>query len=121
MNIIFASRNEADELQKKYVVLELDSLRFRGSDETRIAWCLIELDDLNITEMSVLDQFRNLHNNMMKNYRLRNWKYCEDALEHLRGRWKGTLDTFYDEICQRIDKFKNNDLGDHWDGVLDKT
>lgn len=121
MNIIFASQEDADELQKKYVVLELDTLRIPGSTDLRTAWCVVELSDLNITEVPVLDQYRNLHNNMMKNYRLKNWKYCEDALEHLRGRWKGVLDGFYNEIDRRIKEYKNKDPGESWTGVYDKT
>lgn len=121
MNIIFANREDAAELRNKYVVLELDTLRFPGSTDPRIAWCLVELSNLNITELPNLDQYIDLHNNLMKNYRLKNWKYCEDALEHLRGRWQGVLDTFYSEITQRIESFRLDDPGQNWDGVYDKT
>lgn len=121
MNIIFASREDADELQSKYVVLELDTMKFPGAPDPRIAWCIVELSELNLSEIPVLDQYRDLHNNLMKNYRLKNWKYCEDALEHLKGRWRGVLDTFYDEIDNRVKKFKENDPGEKWTGVYDKT
>lgn len=121
MNIIFATREEAAELQNKYVVLELDTLRFPGSNNPRIAWCIVELSNLNITEVPALEQYQDLHNNMMRNYRLRNWKYCEDALEHLRGRWQGVLDTFYSEITKRINEFIHTDPGEDWDGVYDKS
>ena len=79
------------------------------------------MEDLTLQDLPVLAQFRDLHNNMMKNYRLRNWKYCEDAIEHLMGKWRGDLDSFYAEIAGRIARFKEQDPGPEWDGVYDKN
>ena len=59
-----------------------------------------------------------LFKNLMKNYRLQNWKFCEDALEHLIGKWNGELDTFYKEISRRVTEYKDQDLGTDWTGVI---
>jgi hypothetical protein len=42
-------------------------------------------------------------------------------LEHLTGKWGGQLDTFYQNLNQRVLGFKENDPGPDWTGVIDKT
>lgn len=120
MKIIFGNREDMDQLGDSYTVLELDSLRFPGSPVPQTAWCIIGTEDVTLQDLPVMAQFRDLHNNMMRNYRQKNWKFCEDAIEHLMGKWRGELDTFYVEIASRIGKFKQQDPGPDWDGVYEK-
>ena len=118
MNIILGREN-VEQAQEKYTVLELDTLLINGAADPVTAYCLIE--QIPIDQISNIDQFRDLHNNLMKNYRLQNWKYCEDAIEHLRGKWGGELDSFYTEMSQRISQLRQQVLDDDWQGILDKT
>ena len=118
MNIVFASREEADELRKKYIVLELDTFRFAGNTDPAVSWCVIDTSSVSLSDLPRMDQFIDLHNNMMRNYRLRNWKYCEDALEHLVGKWRGEVDSFYQIMDQRVKQYQDNDPGPEWDGSL---
>lgn len=115
---MFASNSDVAELKSKYTILELDTLRFADSDQTQTAWCVISTDSLSLQELIELDRYQELHNNMMRNYKLKNWKYCENAIEHLLGRWKGDLDSFYNEIASRIETLKQHDPGLNWDGAL---
>jgi hypothetical protein len=115
MNIMFEDSID-DKVREKYTLLELDTFRFADSKTTSIAYCLVE--NTPITEMFTIEQFLELHKNLMKNYRLQNWKFCEDALEHLTGKWNGELDTFYNEVNRRIQLYKVNDPGPEWDGVI---
>ena len=115
MNIMFEDSIN-DKVREKYTLLELDTFRFADSKTTSIAYCLVE--NTPITEMFTIEQFLELHKNLMKNYRLQNWKFCEDALEHLTGKWNGELDTFYNEVNRRIQLYKVNDPGPEWDGVI---
>ena len=117
MNIIFRSDLVA-EIADRYTVLELDTLLFSGSSTPITAYCLIET--VGLEEYVTLDRFRELHNNMMKNYRLKNWKYCEDALEHLMGKWRGELNSFYDDVAIRIKEYKEADPGENWAGIIEK-
>lgn len=119
MKIIFATHEEADGLADKYTMLELDTLRFQDG-VPRTAWCVIGIDDVTLQDMPVIDQFRDLHNRMMANYKKRNWKYCQDALEHLQGRWKGELDTFYQDLAKRVLGYVQQDPGESWDPVIDR-
>jgi len=116
MNILFAGVEDIKYLDSKYIILELDTIRIADINQT--AWCLIE--KVTLQDIPVIETYRELHNNMMRNYRLKNWKYCEDALEHLTGRWQGELDTFYRELAVRIADFKQQDPGADWDGVYVK-
>ena len=117
MNIILGREN-VEHAQEKYTVLELDTLLINGAADPVTAYCLIE--QIPIDQISNIDQFRDLHNNLMTNYRKRNWKYCEDAIEHLRGKWGGELDSFYTEMNQRIAQLKQQVLDDSWTGTIIK-
>jgi len=117
MNIILGREN-IEQAQEKYTVLELDTLIINGAEDPVTAYCLIE--QVPIDQIAGMDQFRDLHNNLMANYRKRNWKYCEDAIEHLRGKWGGELDSFYTEMGQRISQLRQQVLDDDWTGTIVK-
>lgn len=118
MNIIFG-RDQALALMENYTVLELDTIRVKPSDDVVTAFCVIET--LPILEMPRLDSMKTLHENLLIEYRKRNWNYCTQALEHLTGFWGADVDTFYESINSRIQNYINNDPGDAWDGVINKT
>ena len=82
---------------------------------------MISTDNVTLQDLPVMDRYQELHNNMMRNYKLKNWKYCEDAIEHLLGRWKGDLDSFYNEIATRLNTLKEQDPGPKWDGSYIKS
>jgi len=118
MNIILGREN-VEQAQGKYTVLELDTLLINGAADPVTAYCLIE--KVPIDQIAGMDQFRDLHNNLMKNYRLQNWKFCEDAIAHLMGQWGGELDSFYTELSQRILQLRQQSLDEDWHGIVDKT
>jgi hypothetical protein len=105
-----------DEIKSKYILLELDTFHFSDINSNKTAYCLIE--STPIQEMFTLDKNLELHKNLVKNYKLRNWKYCEDALEHLLGKWNGEIDSFYNTIVERIQQFKIQNLDSNWTSVI---
>ena len=107
MNIMFED-SITDEVRSKYMLLELDTFHFSELDQNKTAYCLVETTP--IQEMINLEKNLEFHANFIKNFKLRNWKYCEDALEHLTGRWNGELDTFYKDIANRISQHKQQEL-----------
>ena len=117
MNIVLG-KESIEDIQDKHIILELDSFYLQGSDEPITAYGIVE--KMPIEQIASADQFRELHNNMMKNYRLRNWQYVEDALEHLIGKWFGEYDSFYNELSQRVQSLKSQDLDPSWDGIIKK-
>jgi hypothetical protein len=118
MNIIFGD-NIAELAREKYIVLELDTLVMSGPDQTATAYAIVE--KIQLQEMSALDRFKDLHHNLMKEYRKRNWKFCEDAIGHLQGRWNSELDTFYSELHERVQSLKTQSLDDDWTGMIVKS
>ncbi len=113
MNIIFGD-SAAQQAQEKYIVLELDT--FQVNQQLTTTYALVE--KVTLMEMLSLDRFKELHSNLMTEYRKRNWKYCEDAMEHLQGKWNSELDSFYTILSERIQDLKTQSLGDDWTGVI---
>ena len=98
MNIILG-KEAAGKLQDSYTVLELETfIRQDGSEVT--AYCIVE--SVPIGELATLLANKQLHDNFVREYNNKNYKYCEDALEHLLGKFNGELDSFYLEIISRI-------------------
>jgi hypothetical protein len=118
MNIIFGTEM-AQQAQDRYTVLELDTFRLLPTDQVVTAYCLVET--VPITEMPAVESLRDLHQNLMAEYRKQNWRYCEDAIAHLTGKWGGELNSFYTELYQRIQGLKQEDLSEDWTGRLDRT
>lgn len=119
MHIILTEEN-ASHLREKYIVLELDLVRLEEDSEPVPAFCVISFDDVAVEDIANIDRYKTLHEKLIKNYRERNWEFCEQALEHLPGKWKGAMDTFYVEMMKRIDKYKKESPSEEWDPAINK-
>ena len=117
MNIILGN-DYAESMREKYVVLELDTIQFAKDQPAITAYCLVEPTALE--ELTTMSSYIDLHTNLIKNYQLKNWKFCEDALEHLIGRWNCELDSFYRDIEKRVQQYKTMDLPTDWSGKIKK-
>jgi hypothetical protein len=116
MNIIF--KENSQEIREKYTVLDLDTFQMPdGSVHT--ACCVIE--NIPIQELSQIDSLRQLHEGLIDNYAKKNWVQCEQALQQLRGKWGGDLDSYYEDISNRVKRLKTLNLDDSWSPVLTKT
>ena len=118
MNIIFGLESVTP-FEERYTVLELDTFVLHPTNEVMTAFCLVET--IPIQEMPAVDSLKELHSNLMAEYRKRNWHYCEDAIAHLTGKWGGELNSFYTELYKRIQDLKQSDLPESWTGRVDKT
>jgi len=56
----------------------------------------------------------------MNNYRKQNWSFCEQAIDYLRGKCKGEMDSFYDVLELRVREYKKDNDVSKWDGILRK-
>ena len=117
MKVIFG-KDAADSVSDRMTLLELDTFFQAGLVEPITAYAVVDNQSISLQEIPTLENFKNLHNNLMLEYRQKNWNYCEQAIEHLRGRWKGELDSFYDEMILRIDRLKETKLNDDWNGII---
>ena len=109
MNIIFGE-DQARELTTKFTVLELDTFKFIEPNYQATAYCVLE--NIPIADLPQVDSLRNLHSTLMLNYYKKNWNFCEQAIEHLLGKWGNELDTFYIDLKNRVDKLKTQTLDD---------
>lgn len=97
MNIVW-DKNVKEKLEKNYTVLELETFQQNGREIT--AYCVV--DQISVAELPSLDASRQLHNTFIHEYKKCNYDFCIEAIEHLRGRFNGELDSFYDTILSRI-------------------
>lgn len=117
MKVIFGNQ-AATAVSDRITVLELDTFFQQGLQEPVTAYAVLENISVPLTEIPVMEKSVELHNTMMLEYRQQNWTYCEQALEHLQGKWAGELDSFYKELATRIAKLKKINLPKDWNGVI---
>lgn len=104
-------------LDQKYTLLDLDTFSLPdGSLHT--ACCVVE--NIPIAELKETESLKELHANLIKNFALRDWNYCEQAIGHLIGKWGGEVDSFYQELTARIQSLKTQDLDDTWSPIIAK-
>lgn len=116
MNIILGD-SLPEGVGDKYVVLPLDRLRIKGKSDPVQSYCLVE--NLPIDEMFHVETYVDMHLKLMLNYERRNWLYCNQALQTLKGKWHGELDSFYDHLQKRIKALEQQDPPENWSAVID--
>lgn len=120
MKVIFG-KQVADSLADRMTILELDTFFQPGLVDPITVYAVLENTSVPFPEIPVIEKQRELHNTMMLEYRQRNWNYCEQALEHLLGKWGSELDSFYQELSTRIATLKQTTLPDDWTGIVINT
>ncbi len=114
MYIIYNTTNNLDKLRSKYLIMELDTLEF--NDGVKTAYAVVDSEHIPLPDIPKIPELTELHANLIKNYRLQNWNYCIQAMEHLSGHFQGELDSFYEELTNRIDVLKESVIADDWTG-----
>jgi len=118
MYIVY-EENEIEQLQSKYLLLEMDTIEI-SNDKTITAHCVLSTDHITLQEIGSITSLENLHKQLMENYKLQKWDCCEDAISHLQGKFKGEMDSFYDELSERINTFKDEGTASSWSPVISK-
>ena len=118
MQIIFG--NPPKELTEKYITLQLDTIKYAEDATPITAYCVISGENVTLEEVSSLKQYADMHKALMINYRKQNWNFCEQAIDSLRGKFKGEMDSFYDILSLRIRDYKNGNTTPECDGILKK-
>lgn len=117
MNIIFETEVTKD-IAEKYTLLELDTFLKTGTGEKVKSFCVLTNEDITLQEIALIEKNKELHANLIKNYQLRNWDFCEQAISHLQGKWKGECDSFYSVLGKRISEYKNQAVPESWDYAI---
>ncbi len=116
MNIIFGE--SINTIPDSYTVLELDTFRLEDGSRS-VAYCVVE--KIPLSEFDKLEAYRQVHTDLLTNYRAREWTYCEHAIEGLVGKWNGELDSFYSNLLLRVMDYRQNPPPEDWDGSLIKN
>jgi hypothetical protein len=112
MQIIF-DENLASELKERYTVLELDTVQQPDMPEPIRLHALVE--HIPLQEMPDLENLIELHKQLMSHYKNGEWALVEHAVAPLMGKWRGDLDTFYQEVLDFSAECAK--LNTKWDGV----
>lgn len=89
----------ADELRKRYTVLELDSMPH--PDGPVPSFCVLPVEQI-VMEMSSLDANVALHEQLVQAIKNNQISQALDLCSQLMGRFGGELDSFYTVIVDRI-------------------
>lgn len=116
MQIIFGDPPAG--LADKYVVLELDTIKYSEEKDPVTAYCVVGGEHVSLEEMSEIKQYSDMHRALMLNYYRQNWSFCVQAIADLRGKFKGELDSFYGVLLTRIAEYKKGNIDSNWDGIL---
>lgn len=119
MNIIFETE-VTPEIEEKYILLELDTFRRTSDGQVKKSFCVLTNEDITLQEIAIIEKQKELHNNLIKNYKKQDWNYCQEAISNLQGKWKGEVDTFYSVLSNRIKEFNAKDPADQadWDHII---
>ena len=118
MNIIIGA-DAANEAREKYTVLPLQDIKFASHPDMPpvTSYCLVE--NIPVDELPKLEEQVDLHIKFYENLQKPDFNYCEQALEHLKGKWRGEVDTYYEVMEKSINE--NKDVEDlKWDPILYK-
>lgn len=117
MNIILGE-DRARSLTDRYAVLPLDTFYLRDTGQNVQSFCVVE--SIPVNELSQFTQWFDLHNKLMENYTKQNWQFCEQAIEHLLGKWNKELDTFYQDLLIRVRSRKPHGIDPDWTSVIER-
>jgi hypothetical protein len=116
MNIIFG--DSATVLPDHYIKLELDTFRSPNGSRSVTSYCLVE--KLTVNELPSPEPYKKIHADLLEAYKQKHWNYCQQAIQALMGHWGGELDTFYQDLSQRVNKYQASDPGAEWDAAIVK-
>lgn len=99
MYIIFDDQ-VTTELRAHYTLLELET--FDSKHGPRTAYCVIDTQQLSTEDLFYLDKYSEVHAALISNYKEGHFEFCHQALEVLRGKWGGQIDSFYEVLNSRV-------------------
>jgi hypothetical protein len=115
MNIIFGDKRHL--IPDRFTILELDTIRRPPDFQPEVAYCVVDVIPLN--DLPFAMQHQTLHEELIQCYKSQQWERCQEIIDGtLRGRWNGCMDSFYDELQSRIQRFQDDPPGQDWDGSL---
>jgi len=97
---IIIGEEHANELRSKHTVLELEAFDVGPASVT--VYCVVGAESIPVGEMADLDRLCRLHQTFVDAYNSKRYSTALEAVEHIRGKFSGEIDSFYAIICDRI-------------------
>jgi hypothetical protein len=97
---IIVGTDRASVLSQNHLILSLEKVSTEQTEDR--AYCVIPFEKISFSDLPIIDNLKNLHEQFVEEYEKGNYQYCRDATEYLYGKFGGELDSFYDEILKRI-------------------
>ncbi len=98
MQIIW-NKEAAERLRSNQTVLELET--FAVGKQTITAYCVVPAEKV-FPEITRLENLVELHEAFISAFNQKNYQLCQDLAPELIGRFGGELDTFYQEILNKL-------------------
>lgn len=86
-------------MSSKHTLLELETFDVKGEPVT--TYCVVPPEKI-VSDLAILDTLRDLHNKFLAAFKTQDLGTCEILSQQLTGRFGGELDTFYEEIVNRL-------------------
>jgi len=101
--VYIISEDHVTEIDQRYVVLELDTVVDPETKCSKTYYGVVQT--LPLGEMPSSHMAAESHKQLMEAYKRQDWQFCASAAKGLKGRWNGEMDSFYDHLLSRLDKF----------------
>lgn len=115
---VIPGKEAAETLADRYVVIELDAVRIKGTEEVTPIYTILETEKIFL-KLEQIDIAVKMHNEMRDFYKAKNWSAAETAITWLKTQFGGELNSYYDIILDRINEYKNQELPDDWQGIYE--
>ena len=104
MNVIFNKR-AAEKLNETYTLLPLPPITQTEGDKTITVepQVVLDMQTIPLQEISSLEQWTSLHKKVVENHIKKDYNFCKQAIEHLMGKFKGELDSYYTHVLEEAE------------------
>jgi hypothetical protein len=77
MKIVLATEEDIKPVADRYLVLELDTFRIKGTEIP--SWCIVDAGDIGLADMTELAHFKEQHENLIRNYKKGDLNFVEQT------------------------------------------
>jgi adenylate cyclase len=104
----------AELVKDTYTLAELDEIAVKGKTKGVKIFTIVDGTGIN-------KEYIGIHNKFLKAYRKQDWDNALQISSVLKEAFQGELKSYYEMMDERIAELKEDNLGEHWDGIFRAT